>query len=41
MWSKGGSELRVMVQRSVLRGTDVMDMSSAMARKYRHKQLQL
>jgi hypothetical protein len=38
MWSKGGSELRVMVERRMLRGTDVMGiMSSAMARGNRHQ----
>jgi hypothetical protein len=35
--SEGGSELRVLVERSMLRGTNVMDMSSAMARGNRHQ----
>ena len=39
MWSKGGSELRVMMERGMLRGTDVMDMSSAMARGNRHQHI--
>ena len=34
--SKGGSVLCVLVERSVLRGTDVMDVSSAVARGNRH-----
>jgi hypothetical protein len=35
----GGSKLRVLVERSMLRGTDVIDMSSAMARGNRHQQV--
>jgi hypothetical protein len=38
IWSKGGSELRVMAERGMLRGTDVMDISGAMARGNRHQQ---
>ena len=36
--SKGGSELRVLVERGMIRGTNVMDVSSAMARGNRYQQ---
>ena len=35
--SKGGSKLRVVAERGMLRGTDVMDMSGARARGNRHQ----
>ena len=38
MWTKGGSELlRVVVERRMLRRTDVADRSCAMARGNRHQ----
>jgi hypothetical protein len=40
MWPNGGSELRVMVERSMLREADVMGMSGAMGFDFRLPVLQ-